>query len=109
MESELPGPQDSFVNQIPHPRTRLTMDQIRLDSQDKLTPPPPGSDGQRDPPPLGHTVNKTPPTGQKCLQPTPLRIISGTALTEDNTEIIVGKLSIKYINNMVQSQLLYGF
>ena len=77
----------------------------------QVNPPPPGPDGQRDPPPLGHIVNKTPSPyrTKKCLRPTPLRIISGTALTEDNTGIILGKLSIKYINNMVKSQVLHGF
>ena len=70
MESEPP----------PTPRTRKcfnyprpTMDQIRLDPQDKL---PPHS------PPLGHVVNKTfsPHRTKKCLRPNPPRIISGTAL-----------------------------
>ena len=57
-------------SQSPPPTLRTsppTMDQIRFDPQDKLTPPP-----------LGHVVNKTPPPqDKKCLH---ARIISGTAL-----------------------------
>ena len=52
---------------------RPIMDQIRLDPQDKLTPPP-----------LGHVVNKTPSPPRDKKVPAahpPPRIISGTALT----------------------------
>ena len=76
-----PPPGHTRSQSPPTPRTRKcfklarpTMDQIRLDPQDKLPPHPP---------PLGHIINKTPSTHRtkKCLRPThPLRIISGTAL-----------------------------
>ena len=84
MESEPPDPQDSSVNQPPPPpgyvsvliNPRPTMDQIRLDPQDKLTPPPthpPGQDwSESSRHPSDTLPTKHPPsTGQqKCLRPT---------------------------------------
>ena len=64
-----PGHVSALINPPP------TMAQICLDLQDKLLPHSP---------PLGHTVNKTPPPQDKKVSAAhpPLRIISGTALTE---------------------------
>ena len=83
MKSEPPDPQDSSVNQTPHPpghvsaliNPRPTVDQIHLDPQDKLTPTPPPQTGlvrktpnpwdvlsTKHPPPTGQTSVYGPPT-----------------------------------------------
>ena len=60
MESELPEPQDSSVNQIPHPQDMPHYGSNMPWPPGQVNPPPSRQDGQRDPPPLGHIVNKTP-------------------------------------------------
>ena len=54
MESELPYPQHSSVNQIPHPQDMPHYGSNMPWPPGQVNPPPPGPDGQRDPQPLGH-------------------------------------------------------
>ena len=58
---------------------RPAINQIRLDPQDKLSPPL-----------LGHVANKTPPPQDKKVPAAhpPLRIISGTALTRREASLV---------------------